>query len=89
MRAGGRRYQRCPGVVAFSKRPEVRRWADERLNGECTDLTAVPPDVLRSAFAGQYVWVHRSWSPVADLGTLEDVAREEIAGLERSVSAGR
>lgn len=44
--AGGRVYQRCPGLVVDAPHPGVRHWATAQSQLTCTDLTAVDTETL-------------------------------------------
>lgn len=84
---GGVVYQRCPAAVIDAHEPSVRRWADaQRLTG-CTDLTQMSLEQLSEAFSTQYLWTHRSWSPVGDLDALAATAAAEMVDLDRALSA--
>jgi GNAT superfamily N-acetyltransferase len=86
--AGGRVYQRCPGIVVDASHPSARQWAAAQPKVTCTDLTAVPTDTLVTAFADLYTWSHHNWSPVTDTNELVQVARQEIAQIDRPLSTG-
>ena len=87
-RAGGRVYQRCPGVIVDASDPRVRQWAAVQPKATCTDLTAVDTDLLAAAFADLYAWSHRDWSPVTDTEELMRVSRQEVAEADRALSVG-
>ncbi len=75
--AGGRVYQRCPGLCPDPIAAEVRDWAA----GHASAPGAVPLADLPAAEWGelwvrQYLWVHRDWSPAA-----EQPLRELAVGL--------
>lgn len=87
-RAGGRVYQRCPGIVVDVSDPNVRQWVAAQPQDSCTDLTGVDTDTLVAAFADLYEWTHRDWSPVTDTEELMRASRQEIGEVDRALSIG-
>lgn len=85
---GGRVYQRCPAAVIDAQNPSVQQWARAHSTAACTDLTHLSLDQLGAAFSRQYLWTHRSWSPVGDTTALAAAATAEMEDLDRSLSAG-
>lgn len=85
---GGFVYQRCPAAVLDAHDPSVQRWINAQSSIGCTDLTHLSTGELSAAFSTQYLWTHRSWSPVGDLDALAAAAKVEMADLDRALSAG-
>lgn len=67
--------------------PAVRRWINAQSLTGCTDLTHLSSPQLSAAFSTQYLWTHSSWSPVGDLAALAAAAADEMADLDRALSA--
>lgn len=87
-RAGGRVYQRCPGIVVDASDPRVRRWAAAQPMTTCTDLTDLDTEVVAAAFADLYAWSHHDWSPVTDTDELMAQSRQDAVELDRALSVG-
>lgn len=88
-RVGGRRYQQCTAAVIDPRNPTVQRWAARRHATACTDLSEQTIPQLADAFMRQYLWVHKSWSPVGDRAALAAIANDEVAVLDRKASSAR
>uniref|UniRef100_UPI0013A6F8BB GNAT family N-acetyltransferase n=1 Tax=Mycolicibacterium llatzerense TaxID=280871 RepID=UPI0013A6F8BB len=84
---GGLVYQRCPAAVLDAHDPSVQRWINAQPSIGCTDLTNLSARQLSAAFSTQYLWTHRSWSPVGDLDALAAAAKVDMADLDRALSA--
>lgn len=89
-RAGGRIYQRCPGVVVDPRSAEVMAWARGTGSGagELVELGTFGRERLAEWYAEQYRWVHRAWSPVGDEKLLRDVVAQQLDDLDEQLSTG-
>lgn len=83
---GGRPYQHCPGIAVDPRAEDVRRWALARRSGSCRDL--VEATDLVSVFAELYRWIHQTWSPAGDMAVLAQVAGEDVADADLTLSSG-
>ena len=86
--AGGRIYQRCPGIIVDTSHRDVQQWVTAQPKARCTDLTGVQTDALVAAFADLYTWTHRDWSPVSNTEELQAVSRAEICDADPALSTG-
>jgi GNAT superfamily N-acetyltransferase len=84
---GGIVYQSCPAAVIEADDPSVQRWADAHSATDCTDLSHLSSEQRRAAFITQYLWTHRSWSPVGDRAALAEAATDDMADLDPALSA--
>lgn len=84
----GRVYQCSPGIVVDPRAPDVQRWAHSHAGRHCRNLEDASLGELGAMFAAVYEWIHRPWSPVTNNSLLAEVAALEVAGADRSGSAG-
>lgn len=85
---GGRIYQRCPGLCPDPTATEVRAWAAEHTalsDAAVLPLRELSPDGWVELWVGQYLWVHRGWSPAAEQ-PLRELARDLVAEAEPDLS---
>lgn len=86
-RAGGRVYQRCPGITLDCADPRIHDWAAHQSTAGCTTLEGVPDDTLLAAMTDLYTWTHQDWSPVTDTDELQRSCRSELIECDRALSA--
>ena len=84
---GGVVYQSCSAAVIDAGDLSVQRWANAQSATGCTDLAHLSSEQLSTAFSTQYLWTHRSWSPVGDRAALAAAATAEMVDLDRALSA--
>ena len=84
---GGRAYQSCPGLRPDPAAAELRRWCQDRpvpaglAIRQLTDRSDWSEADWTRWWIGQYLWVHRGWSP-ADPGVLAEEASMMLADLD-------